>query len=445
MLTAQKENNQINPKSLVHRPPTLRSFEKVVHSIDGLRERVQGLAVEQLSETERQLQTVSLQLGALQQTVSTLSEIKALMSRMEEMLPQAQAATVDPSILASVDSCTPLHSLPHLMNLAKFRRIMKLVNAAKSVAVLSDSPDRNHQALILDLDANAEPSGLNQLVAKLAAIEHPFRETVEDSAIEGTAGEGTEQWEHSESLPTSERDFVWTEPNGDEPVDIISAKETTSACNLSAAIDQSAEATDHRASSDAVMVNSTASGQPQTVLYKESDFDRRLLDDLIKDYGEFTVVPNLPATTTPKKEAKSETPALKRTTDSTTAANSASHRKLPTRKDGELDRKLKKLIKDYGENDLYSQQSPLNLKTGVFVAFVLLILAFSAFYFFSSPKSVVPATNSSTAAQPQDKGKRAANSETLSTGAVSTFEIPKPAEAGSSRNVSNNIVTKQTR
>jgi hypothetical protein len=442
MLTAQKENNQINPKSLIHGPPTLRSFEKVVHSIDGLRERVQGLAVEQLSETERQLQTVSLRLGALQQTVSTLSEIKGLISKMEEMLPQAQAAAVDASMLASVDSFT-LHSLTYLRNLGKFRRIIKLVNAAKSVSVLSDSSDRNDQAIILDFDANAEPSSLNQFVAKLAAIEHPFAETVENSAIVGTAGEGTEQWEHSQGLATSERDPVWTEPNGNEPVDIISAKETTSACNLSETIDESVEATDDRTSSDAVMVDSAASGQPQTAVYKEPDFDRRLLDDLIKDYGEFNVVPNLPATTTPKKEAKSEAPALKRTTDSTTAATSASHRNLPTQKDGELDRKLKKLIKDYGEYDLYSRQSPLNLKTGVFVAFVLLILAFSGFYFLSSPKSVVPATNSSTAAQPQDKGKRTANSETLSTGPVSTFEVPKPAEAGSSRNVSNNIVTKK--
>jgi hypothetical protein len=439
MLTAQKENNQINLQSLVHRPPTLRSFEKVVHSIDGLRERVQGLATEQLSETERQLQTMSLRLGALQQAVSALSEIKGLMSRMEQMLPQAQAASVDESTLASVGSFTPLHSLPHLVNLGKFRRIIKLVKAAKSVSVLLDSSDMKNQALILDIDAEAELPGLDRVV-KLTALEHPFPEPVENSVIVGTAGECEEESEHTESLATSATNLVRTEPNWDEPVDIIPAKDT-----FNETIDGSVEATEDRPSSDAV--DSTASAQPRTAVCKEPDFDRRLLDDLIKNYGEFNVVPNLPATTSAQKEVKhDDTPVSKRTTDSTAASNFASHRNLPTqRKDGELDRKLKKLIKDYGEYDLYSRQAPLNLKTGVFVAFLLLTLVFSGFYFFSSPKSVVHAPNSSPAVQSQDKGKGPANGETLSTRSGSNLDDAKPKDAGSSRNVSNNIVTKKTR
>lgn len=441
MLTAQKENKHL---TLVQRPPTLRSVETVVHSIDGLRERVQGFTVEQLSETERTFQSMSLRLGALQQTISALSEIKALMGKVEQLLPQAQAATVDESTLASAGSFTPLHSLPHVGNIAKFRRIIKLVKAVESVSGLLESSDSKDRALVLDIDANAEPARVDRVVATLTAIEYPFAEAVQNSAIVTPAGQGNNEGsEHSQRLATSATDFVRTEPNCGEAFDIISAKEATSSCKT---MDESVAASEHRAGSDAVTLASTPSDQSDSSIYNEPDFDRRLLDDVIKNYGEFNVVPNLPATTKAKKEVKHDAAALKRAADSTTTTNSASHRNFPAqRKDGELDRKLKKLIKDYGEYDLYSRHSPLNLKTCILVAFLLLSLVFSGFYFFSIPKSIRPAANSSSAVQSQAEGKPTANGETLSTGSVSNFDVPKPAEAGSSRNISSNIITKKTR
>jgi hypothetical protein len=444
MLTAQKENKHL---TLVQRPPILRSFETVVHSIEGLRERVQGFTVEQLSETEQMLQTMSLRLGDLQQTVSAVSEIKRRLNSIQQMLPDAQVATVDESTLASVDSFTPLHSLPHFGNIAKFRRIIKLVRAVKSVSVLLAPSDRKDPALILDMETNAESPKLDRIVATLTSIEHPFLEPVENSAIVDTAGEGTEGSEHSQDSQSLaiETDVVRTEPNCDESFDIISAKEATSSWNFSETIDESFEATEDRAGGDPAMVDSTAGGQPHTAVCTGPDFDRRLLDDLIQNYGEFNVMPNLPATTKAKKEVKSEAPASKRTADLTTAAHSASHRNLPTqRKDGELDRKLKKLIKDYGEYDLYSRQSPFNLKTSVIAAFLVLTLFFLGFYYFSS-NSAAPAPNISSGVQSPDKEMTPGNGETLSTGSTSSLEVPKPREGGSSRNLTNNIGTKNTR
>lgn len=444
MLTAQKENKHL---TLVQRPPILRSFETVVHSIHGLRERVQEFTVEQLSETERTLQSMSLRLRALQQTVNGLSEIKALMGRMEQLLPQAQAATVDESTLASGVSFAPLHSLSHVGNIAKFRRIIKLVTAVKSVSLLLDSSDSKDQALILDMDANAEPAKLDQVVGTVTPIEYPSAEAVENSTIVSTARQGnSEGSEQSPGPATSATDLVRTEPNCDEPLDIISAKEATSSCNFNKTMDEFIRATEDPAGIEPVIVASTGSGQSDTAVYNEPDFDRQLLDAVIKNYGEFNVVPNLPATTKAKKELKLEASASKHTADSNAPVNSAIHRNFSTqRKDGELDRKLKKLIKDYGEYDLYSRQSPLNLKTGVFLALLLLTLIFSGFYFFSTPKSAGPTVNNSPAAHSQDQGTRTANGETLSTGSVSNFDVPKPVEAGSSRNISSNIVTKKTR
>ena len=444
MLTAQKENKHL---TLVQRPPTLRSFETVVHSIDGLRERVQEFTAEQLFETERTLQSMSLRLGALQQTVNGLSEIKALMGRIEQLLPQAHAVTVDESTLASGANFAPLHSLSHVGNIAKFRRIIKLVTAVKSVSLLLDSSDSKDQALILDMDANAEPARLDQVVETLTPIEYPSAEAVENSAIVSTAREGNNEGsEQSPGLATSATDFVRTEPNCDEPLDIISANEAASSLHFSETMDESFESTEDRAGIEPLIVASTGSRQSDTAVYNEPDFDRQLLDAVIKNYGEFNVVPNLPATTKAKKDIKLEAPASKRTADSNTPVNSAIHRNFPTqRKDGELDRKLKKLIKDYGEYDLYSRQSPLNLKTGVFVALLLLTLIFAGFYFFSTPKSTGSAVNDSSGAQSQDQGTRTVNGETPSTGSVSNFDVSKPLEAGSSRNISSNIVTKKTR
>jgi hypothetical protein len=195
-------------------------------------------------------------------------------------------------------------------------------------------------------------------------------------------------------------------------------------------------------------------GQTHTAS-EEADFDQRLLDDLIKDYGEFTILPS----SSPKREAKKE-PKFEPTTatprvNASATVNPASQRNLPAqRKDGELDRKLKKLIKDYGEYDLYSRQSPLKLKTGVVAAFLVLTLIFSGFYFFSSSKSAVPASASS-ASQSQSSSDTASketppngetnSGETLSTPSVSNVDIPKPVEAGASQNVSNKATTKKTK
>jgi hypothetical protein len=133
-------------------------------------------------------------------------------------------------------------------------------------------------------------------------------------------------------------------------------------------------------------------------------FDQRLLDDLIKNYGEFAS----PATSTPVEPP---------TTPSRPAHAQAVRRELRMHepespeqsvpnltKKGQLDRELKKIIKDYGEVDLYSRQSSINLKTAGIAAFLLLGALLAGFYVFSSPNTTsvgdVPETPS-TAAQSQ--------------------------------------------
>jgi hypothetical protein len=161
---------------------------------------------------------------------------------------------------------------------------------------------------------------------------------------------------------------------------------------------------------------------------------------------------------TPKSEAKKE--PKPEPTRATLRVNASAPVIPPTqpnlpspRKDGELDRKLKKLIKDYGEYDLYSRQTPLKLKTGVVAAFLVLTLIFSGFYFFSSPKPAVPASASSSQSQsssetaPKEPAPNAKTNsgETLSPPSVSNVDLPKPVEAGASQNVVNKVIKKTTK
>ena len=158
-----------------------------------------------------------------------------------------------------------------------------------------------------------------------------------------------------------------------------------------------------------------------------SDFDQRLLDDLIKTYGDFAASPNFPSSSrtsksVPSKSSQNRTvtanapiapPAIiKADFHQATPANVArSKAAMPPKatpaeivpildaqqakpveqsvtsltKHGELDRQLKSIIKDYGENDLYPRRNTLNVKIAGIVAFALLGLVLAGFYFFKTP------------------------------------------------------------
>ncbi|HUC99914.1 MAG TPA: hypothetical protein VMR88_15605, partial [Candidatus Polarisedimenticolaceae bacterium] len=87
------------------------------------------------------------------------------------------------------------------------------------------------------------------------------------------------------------------------------------------------------------------------------DFDQRLLDDLIKNYGEFFSSSNPPSNVGPQENVETvesrskpnfpEKPAVE-------TANNNTARTSPLKREGDIDRELKKIIKDYGEYDIYS-------------------------------------------------------------------------------------------
>ena len=524
MLTAQKENSLLDTEPLTQRPPSARSFDRVVNSIEGLRERVQGFTLEQVSEVDQRLRTMSLQLGELQRTVRALAEMKQRMSRLQKAVQQAEAESLERSRLATLVEPIAVQSIARVGTLLKFQRVIKLLKEAKSGSGVSASADagaktpplpkpvevipasqKNERELGTDLpairhelpessgsettvvaasEAPDESEGIlhtarakmdfesvlpklieivpapstngQQLATDLPAIEHELPERSANETTVDVRSEDLEQTEATLHPPPVEIDFEPNEPFSHEPDNAIFDESTTS-IEPREIIAEFADTRDEPLPSHAIYEADTeiAAVQTQMAASEEADFDQRLLDDLIKDYGEFTILPS----STPKPEAKKEpkpepTPATPRVKASAPVVP-PTQPKLPSpRKDGELDRKLKKLIKDYGEYDLYSRQTPLKLKTGVVAAFLVLTLIFSGFYFFSSPKPAVPASASS-ASQSQSSSETATkepapnaetnSGETVSPPSVSNVDLPKPVEAGASQNVANKVTKKTTK
>jgi hypothetical protein len=488
MLTAQKENSPLETEPLPQRPQTTGSLDRMVNSIEGLRDRVQGFTLEQVSDVDQRLRTMSLHLGELQRTLTALAEMKQRISRLQKAVQQVEAESLEQSRLATLVEPIAVQSIAQVGALLKFRRVIKLLKEAKGRSGVLASVDVEARVPVLPkpVEIISEPPKNEQALATdLPAIPHELREK---SANEDTVVVTSEAVEETEAVfhpAPVEMDFEPNEPFSNEPADATFFDDNTALIQTREIIAEFADTRDQPPPSHVTALIDTGSRrdeaifeefrgtgdmevhlaipetetvervQTHTAASDEADFDQRLLDDLIKDYGEFTILPS----STPKGEAKKE-PKLEPTTatprvNASATVNSASQRNLPAqRKDGELDRKLKKLIKDYGEYDLYSRQTPLKLKTGVVAAFLVLTLIFSGFYFFSSPKSAVPASASS-ASQSQSSSDTASketppnsetnSGETLSAPSVSNVDVPKPVEAGASQNVANTAAAKKTK
>src|SRR5262245_18583036 len=132
MLTAERQNTSLETESLPQRSQTTRSLDKMVNSIEGLRERVQGFTLEQVSEMDQSLRTMSLELRELQQRLRTLSEMKQQMGGLQKKLQQAEAESLEQSRLATLVEPIATQHLTHFETLLKFRRLIKLLKDAKS-------------------------------------------------------------------------------------------------------------------------------------------------------------------------------------------------------------------------------------------------------------------------------------------------------------------------
>lgn len=511
MLTAQKENIPLDTESVTQRPPSPRSFDKVVNSIEGLRERVQGFTLEQVSDMDQQLHTLLMQLEELQQTLKALTEMKQRINQLSTAVQKAEAESLEQSKLVTLVEPIPVQSITRIGSLLKFHRVIKLLKEANggSEVLVSAEAQAKSSSPLRPVEVTPNSKNESELETDLSTINHELSDSSDPSV---SAGEVPDKFEPVLRRQRAQIDFRPVPPKPDEtdsknsangatdlltmgheppqksenetPVDVTSEELELTEANLLLAPEMEFEPLSNEPG-DSLQDEPTTSIETQEIAPEFADtrqellstraieevntetvpdrapmevsadayFDQRLLEDLIKDYGEFTILPSSTPTAETKRERKSETTVAEPPINvSVPPVASTQPNLLLPRKDGDLDLKLKKLIKDYGQYDLYSRQTPLKLKTGVVVSFLVLTLIFSGFYFFSSPKPTVPAKPPS-ASQRQISSEPAPKetapnaepdlSETLPISSGSNVDLPKPVDKGTSQNLVNKGTTKR--
>ena len=152
----------------------------MVNSIEGLRERVQGFTLEQVSEMDQRLRTMSLRLGELQRTVRALSEIKQQMSRLQKTVQQVEAESLEQGRLATLVEPIAVQSIAQVGTLLKFRRVIKLLKEAKSVlgsiTVCQYGGQDSYRFPSPLRSSQQSPKNEQELGADLPAIEHDLPE-----------------------------------------------------------------------------------------------------------------------------------------------------------------------------------------------------------------------------------------------------------------------------
>ncbi|HEU5238750.1 MAG TPA: hypothetical protein VFU37_16585, partial [Pyrinomonadaceae bacterium] len=186
-----------------------------------------------------------------------------------------------------------------------------------TVVVVSEAPDESEAVLHtararMDFEpvfskpvetVTAPSTNEQQLATDSPAIEHESRESSANETPVDVTSEDLEQTEATLHPPTVEMDFESNEPFSNEPGNAIFDESTTS-MEAREIIAEFADTRDEPLPSHAIYEADPemAAVQTQMAASVEADFDQRLLDDLIKDYGEFTILPS----STPKPEAKKE-------------------------------------------------------------------------------------------------------------------------------------------
>jgi hypothetical protein len=398
-------------------------------------------------------------LSELQRRLGALSEIKDRINRLQETIQQAEAKSLEESRLAIEAEPMPVHGVAQVENLLKLRQVIKLIKTARNVSVTLAPRDQEVQApVIFEPFEIVSTPPKTSMIRELPSTEQPLTVAPRN---EGAAVASTESPDKSEEVydpARLEKELEEMQFFSNEAADATQPDETVRSIPIEDLHLESIDATEYPQLNRTFSVEeiSATSDQAQTeTSEEEADFDRRLLDDLIKNYGEFSIMPSSPVGAKVHQEPKDEKTISTPRTDSSTAVAPASQPTFPLqRKDGELDRKLKKLIKDYGEYDLYSRQTPLKLKTGVIAAFLVLSLVFSGFYFLSSSKS--PITPSVSSASQSQNGSAApsketttvvetSNGEPVSASSVPNGDAPKAVDAGASHNPPNKVATKKTK
>lgn len=388
MLSAQKEQIRLAISATPGDLPNVGSFGKVVNSIQGLQQRLENFSAEDIGAAHDKTQTLLLRLAELQRKLTAFAAIKESMTAVRTSLDQMLSECVDLRKIEPLEKPLRIQTLIHATKLIQFPRLNKLTAAAgyqvaptpkETVPTRSTVVEESAQVPEpkQDLSEELETHSLQEMGPAISELQPaPQLNTPTPNPLEQDNKapaalippmadlSPTTDW-----APVVEAEFTEPEPEDQQPGSYDPHLPESTRADVAASV---------------VTQERTNEAFPVTT---NTEFDQRLLDDLIKNYGEFAVsLSPSPTSETPEFAApdcaKIHADDLAQPTEVAPDRNN-----LPSiKREGEINRQLKEIIKDYGEYDLYSRQSPVNLKIGVAAAFLLLVLVLSGFYYFS-PKT----------------------------------------------------------
>ena len=420
-------------------------FAKVLTSIQGLQQRLDGFSVDEAAHAEANVHTLMARLTLLQSKLDRVEKLKQFVSTSSALIGQIPEQNFDRVDLDDFENHPQLRAIIQASKLIQIHRLMKSAKA--------DAESLTFDSELGQLQFTTLPRG-EKLAGILAPASH-VEPTLETTG-EVTASAETKAPDRTAANTIREEGWVFSvdaELDKAEPQFVETAIPPV-------------HGIPHQSDQKNVPTPASILGETQ----KESaagtaSFDQRFLRDLIETYGELSptsqptalIQPppakltavdaekdyplSFPAFNEPVKRSElylvPQNPEKRAVLPVQTAASDSDSTTLPALQEinlpaapvqpsgslvqvtdiaplpkpafdqgqirrekanvpnvpnnGELDQQLKRIIKDYGEYDLYSQQSSTNLKKAAIAAFTLLGLVLGGLYFF---KATAPAPNS---------------------------------------------------
>ena len=442
MLSAPKEEKRLKVVSSTSNTSNLAGFGKVLNSIQGLQQRLDDFSVDDISEATEKTRTLAVRLSELQRQLATLTEINQSIATVRTAVDHAANETRELTKLEGLDRPLQLQAIAQASNLIRFPRVMKAAKDGPRVSsvnvIATDSRINTSKTEASTPTANPAESDKNPSESLQTIQIETTSASPDETAVVGLDATASPTNTASAQVPETQ---PWRE---EPPARSGQASQIDTVKVHNPTLQTEAKATPV-AQPVFESLETAIEKQTEAAVSTSADFDQRLLDDLIKNYGEFAAAPNLPASNSAAKSKREAEHA-----GSKARVGEFTKKNLPAvKKEGELDRQLKELIKDYGEYDLYPRQSPVNLKTGVIAAFLLLALVFSGFYFFSAPKA--PPHKATANQTTSDSSNGTASSvkadssggKSLSNEDKRPGELRRAGEAGESRDVPDSSSVKR--
>ena len=397
MLSAQKQRMPSDTPPEATQSSAATGFGRVLNSIQGLQQRLDDFSVEEVSRAHAKARNLIRELDELQARLSALAKLKdSVISANAQIaaIPKENFDLVGPD---SLDNHPQLRAIVQAGKLIRMNRMLRAVQASVESPYV-DPPI-----------SEAGEGTLANPPVKVGSV-------TSSSSNQATETLAKSAGDNDEILSNADQRFAVS-----QKVSVPNESKATPIYDFAELKLEETRLPVYR--EDSVQVKPGHTHGPSRKSRKpkgKPQIDQQLLSKVIETYGEFSIpkqltaptaatitdpagvveVPQISTDLVPVDATRPEPafllPAVQEELLGLPAPQKEREEPVfdgpsPTLKSqGEIDRQLKSIIKDYGEYDLYSHQKSINVKAAIIAAAVVLILVIGAIYFFTSTSSSKP-------------------------------------------------------